>query len=138
MYNWPVRKYLRLKSYDYSQNGFYYITICTKERENFFGEIIDWKMILNEYWKIAENFWKEIIFHYQNVEIDEFIIMPNHIHWIIIIFENNIVGNEYFHSKYFHSKYFNSKYFNKMKTSGTKIFVPYGRKSILKLNFNLC
>lgn len=93
MYNWPNRKKMRLKSYDYSSDGFYFVTICTKNRENYFGEIIDGKMILNEYWKIAEKSWNEIIKHYQNVEIDEFIIMPNHIHGIIII-----VGNEYFRS----------------------------------------
>ncbi len=96
MNNWPQRKKLRLKEYNYSNNWFYFITICTKERENFFGNIVEWKMILNEYWKIAKQNWENILLHYDNVKIDEFIIMPNHIHWIIIII--NPVGNEYFHS----------------------------------------
>ena len=48
MYTWPQRKPLRLKNYDYSQNWFYFVTICTKARENHFGEIINWEMILNE------------------------------------------------------------------------------------------
>ncbi len=93
MYFWPERKPLRLKKYDYSSAWYYFVTICTKNRINYFWEIIDWKMILNEYWKIAEKFWKQILFYYQNIELDEFVIMPNHIHWIIII-----VGNEYFRS----------------------------------------
>lgn len=95
MYNWRIRKKLRLKNFDYSQNGYYFVTICTKNRENFFGEIIDGKMFLNEIWKNVEQNWKNIILHYQNVEIDEFIIMPNHIHWIIII----NVGNDYYRSR---------------------------------------
>ena len=45
----------RLQDYNYSQNWWYFITICTKDRENYFGEIINWKMILNEYGKIAKN-----------------------------------------------------------------------------------
>jgi len=109
MYNWPQRKPQRLKNYDYSQNGFYFVTICTKDREKYFGEIIDGKMILNNFWKIAEQNWKNILIHYQNIEIDEFVIMPSHIHWIIILTvgneyfrsdnwnENQIKGNEYFH-----------------------------------------
>ncbi len=93
MYNWPQRKNQRLKNFDYSQNGFYFVTICTKNRENYFGEIVDGKMILNEYGKIAEQNWKNILNHYQNVDIDEFVVMPNHIHGIILS-----VGNEYFRS----------------------------------------
>ncbi len=93
MYNWPERKYLRLKEYDYSQNWFYFVTICTKNRENIFGEIIDGKMVLNEYGKIVEKCFLEITQHYQNVQLDEFVIMPNHFHWIIII-----VGDDYYRS----------------------------------------
>ncbi|MDD5213686.1 MAG: hypothetical protein PHG82_04650 [Candidatus Gracilibacteria bacterium] len=104
MYFGPERKKLRFSNYDYSRNGFYFITICTKNRENYFGEIIDEKMILNEYGLIVEKSWQEITKHYQNVIIDEFMIMPNHFHGIIIIdntmiFGNEIpVGNEYFRS----------------------------------------
>ena len=93
MYTWPQRKSLRLKYFDYSSNWYYFVTICTKKREDFFGEIIDWKMFLNICGEIAKKYWEEISKHYQNIIIDEFIIMPNHIHWILII-----VGNKYFHS----------------------------------------
>ncbi|MDD4530125.1 MAG: transposase [Candidatus Gracilibacteria bacterium] len=97
MYNGPHRKNLRLKNFDYSQNGYYFITICTQNRENHFGKIIDGEMVLNEFGKIALKCWNEIIKHHGNVGIDEFIIMPNHIHGIIIlnfIHNENIVGNE--------------------------------------------
>jgi len=98
MYNWPQRKNQRLKNYDYSRNWFYFVTICTKNREDFFWEIIKWKMYLNEYGDIVEKFWNEIIKHYKNIKIDDFIIMPNHIHGIIIL-----VGNEYFRSVYWNN-----------------------------------
>ena len=115
-YNWPQRKPLRLKNYNYSQNWFYFVTICTKWRQNYFGEIINWEMILNNYGKIAKKFWDEIIYHYQNVEIDEFVIMPNHIHWIIII-----VGNEYFRSDDLNenhtNEYFRSDNLNENQTN---------------------
>ena len=78
----------RLQNYDYSQNWGYFITICTHERQHYFGEIIDWKMIMNEYWKIVE---KEILNTKtirKNVILDDFIIMPNHVHMVIII--NNV------------------------------------------------
>lgn len=93
MYNWPERKRQRLKGFDYSSDWYYFVTICTKDRKNYFGKIIRWKMRLNNYWKIAQENWKKIIQHYQNVKIDEFIIMPNHIHWIIIL-----AGKDNYHS----------------------------------------
>ena len=79
------RKSIRLKEYDYSQIGYYYVTICTLDRAQLFGRIIDNKMILNKYGLIAQNEWKSTQYIRQNVELDEFIIMPDHIHGIIII-----------------------------------------------------
>ncbi len=75
----------RFQNYDYGSNWWYFITICTKNRENYFGEIIDWNMILNDFWKIAEKYYLEITNHFSFVILDEFVIMPNHIHGIIII-----------------------------------------------------
>lgn len=89
MYFWPERKKLRFSNYDYSRNWFYFITICTKNRENYFGEIIDEKMILNEYGKIVENEILKTEGLRKEIKIDIFVIMPNHIHLIIII-ENNL------------------------------------------------
>jgi putative transposase len=79
------RRSIRLKGYDYSQQGMYFITLCTKNRDCFFGEIKDEEIILNEYGIIANNCWLEIPDHYPLIEIDKFIIMPNHIHGILTI-----------------------------------------------------
>jgi len=69
------------------------LTICTKNRECLFGEIINGEMILSEYGKIVEKYWIEIPKYYQNVFIDEYIIMPNHVHGIIVIKQDEpIVG----------------------------------------------
>lgn len=75
----------RLKNWDYSSNGMYFITICTGNREHFFGEIVNDEMFLNDVGKIANQCWSEIPEHFQNVELGEFVIMPNHVHGIIII-----------------------------------------------------
>ncbi len=99
MYNWPHRKKLRLENYNYSQNGYYFITICCYKNQCFFWEVKNWKMILNEYWKITENEILETEKIRNEIIIDKFIIMPNHIHLIIWIKNNtNKVGNAGLHS----------------------------------------
>ena len=82
------RRSIRLKEYDYSQAGFYFVTICTEGKRCLFGKITDGKMHSNTAGRIAEKYWKEIPLHYPNVRLDVFTIMPNHIHGILII-ENN-------------------------------------------------
>ena len=79
------RRSVRLKNYDYSQAGAYFITICTQNRECLFGEIIDAEMGLNEYGTIAKNEWVKLTYRYPNIELDVFQIMPNHIHGIITV-----------------------------------------------------
>ena len=78
-------KSTRLKHWDYSSCGAYYVTICTKDRKYYFGEIIHRKMILSTMGKIVEQFWMEIPKHYPNIKLDEYVIMPDHIHGIIMI-----------------------------------------------------
>ncbi|MFZ2154065.1 MAG: transposase [Candidatus Moraniibacteriota bacterium] len=78
-------KSARLKGYDYSQNGMYFITICTKNREEFFGEIKNGEMALNEIGKIVKEEWLQTSIIHPNILLDEWIIMPNHIHGIIEI-----------------------------------------------------
>lgn len=79
----------RLKDWDYRNNGSYFITICTGNRKHFFGEIENndnqKTMVLNEIGIFAENFWIEIPKHFPFVELGNFIVMPNHIHGILII-----------------------------------------------------
>jgi putative transposase len=79
------RKLNRLKHYDYSKSKNYFITICTKNQEEFFGDIYNGKMILNKYGEIIENQWLWLTKQYNYIECIEFIIMPNHIHGILII-----------------------------------------------------
>jgi putative transposase len=75
----------RLAIWDYSHPGFYFITICTKNRNHFFGEIKKDEMYLNEIGIIADKCWAEIPGHFHNTTLGEFVVMPNHIHGIIII-----------------------------------------------------
>ncbi|MCH7681286.1 transposase [candidate division KSB1 bacterium] len=92
----PHRKSIRLKNYDYSQNGYYFVTICTKNREEYFGQINDDEMILSQYGKIAKQSWLEIPEHFEDIRVDEHVIMPNHIHGIVIIeSDDEPVGNRH-------------------------------------------
>ena len=79
--DFPKRKLPRLSGYDYSKSNYYFVTICTDERKNLFGEIGK----LNEFGMVAEKRLLEIENHYDNVFVDRFVIMPNHIHAIIVI-----------------------------------------------------
>ena len=81
------RHSLRLEEYDYSQAGAYFVTLVTKGRVNLFGEIDRRKIIKNESGKLVERVWRELPQHYPYIVLDEFIIMPNHIH-AIVIFED--------------------------------------------------
>jgi len=89
------RQSLRLREYDYSQPGYYFVTICVYEHAELFGKINNNEMILNEYGAIASIYWQEIPKHYPNVELDKWVIMPNHVHGIIIISDDTRdVGTE--------------------------------------------
>jgi len=75
----------RLPDYDYSQSGYYFITICTQNRINYFGNVINGKMMLNDTGKIAVDCWMQIPQHFTQVTLDEFVIMPNHVHGVIFL-----------------------------------------------------
>jgi REP element-mobilizing transposase RayT len=80
------RRSIRLKGYNYSSEGFYFITICTEGRRCLFGTIINGKMVLNDYGKIVDNEWQNTIkIRNGDVVLHEYVIMPNHIHAIIQI-----------------------------------------------------
>jgi putative transposase len=79
------RKNIRLKGYDYSSKGLYFITICTKDREYYLGKINNQKFEYSPIGAIAYTYWNEIPKHFKNIRLGEFIIMPNHIHGIIEI-----------------------------------------------------
>ncbi|MBC7263420.1 MAG: transposase [Chloroflexi bacterium] len=81
------RRSIRLRGYDYSQAGAYFVTICTQNRECLFGTIADGKMVLNPLGEIAAVCWNAIPVHFRDVELDEYVVMPNHIHGIIVILD---------------------------------------------------
>lgn len=77
------RRSIRLKGYDYARAGSYFLTICVQNRECLFGHIVNGQMVLNDAGMMIRNVWNEIPPHYPGIEIDAFVIMPNHIHGII-------------------------------------------------------
>lgn len=83
------RRSIRLKGYGYSQNGAYFVTVCTHNRECLLGEITDGEMVTNEYGKIVDKCWRDLPNHYPNIQLDYFVVMPNHFHGIVMI---NIAG----------------------------------------------
>ncbi len=80
-------KSARLGNYDYSRAGLYFVTICTHNREHYFGEIINGKMKLSNIGVIADLLWYEIKNHSKNIKLHQFVVMPNHIHGIIEILD---------------------------------------------------
>ena len=79
------RRSVRLKGYDYSQVGAYFITICGCNRECFFGKIEKGCVEFSPIGEIIEKFWFEIPNHFENVILGQFVIMPNHLHGTLII-----------------------------------------------------
>ena len=89
------RRTIRLKGYDYSQPGAYFVTICTRNRECFFGQIINGVMHLNVFGDIATEEWLQSLEIRREIKLDIYVVMPNHIHGIVIITDDNdsdIVG----------------------------------------------
>jgi REP element-mobilizing transposase RayT len=84
------RTSIRLKGYDYSQPGYYFITICTKNRECIFGIIEYNKVLLNNIGEMVRRWWLELRIKYENIHLDGFVVMPNHIHGILIVSDNEI------------------------------------------------
>jgi len=78
----------RLKDWDYHNPGFYFVTLCTKNREHYFGQIADGEMHLSVVGEIVAQCWCEIPAHHADVELDEFVVMPNHVHGIVVIREH--------------------------------------------------
>jgi putative transposase len=79
------RKHLRLKDWDYSSEGAYFITICCHDKQPCFGRICNNEIILSEIGIIASLYWLEISNHYPHFKLDEYIVMPNHIHGILLL-----------------------------------------------------
>jgi putative transposase len=81
------RRSIRLPGYDYTQAGAYFVTICTNQRQRLFGEIVDGKMHLNLCGQVVVSRWQNIPRHFPCVKLDEFVLMPDHLHGIVVIGE---------------------------------------------------
>jgi putative transposase len=82
------RKSLRLPGYDYAQPGAYFVTLCTWNRFSLFGEIIEGEMHCNDFGRIASKTWEWLPQQYPHIELDAWIVMPNHLHGIVLINED--------------------------------------------------
>ncbi len=85
----------RLKHWDYSNAAYYYVTICCNNMRHYFGTIADGEMKSNTLGEIIETKWFDIVNHHENVLLDEYIVMPNHFHGIVIINKNSCKDIEY-------------------------------------------
>ncbi|MFC1724295.1 transposase [candidate division KSB1 bacterium] len=112
------RRSIRLKGYDYSTPAVYYITVCPHLREYLFGEINNGESELNLFSEIVFNKWKDIPKHFRDTKLDKFIIMPNHIHGIIIL---TGVGAKHFNNR-------NTSKFNKANKNASPLQTPHGTK----------
>jgi len=84
----PQRRWARLRAYDYAQAGLYAVTICTQHRSLLFGEIIESEMQLSEAGRMVFDEWNRLLDRFDHIELDAFIVMPNHLHGIIVIRES--------------------------------------------------
>lgn len=82
------RRSTRLKGYDYSFPGAYFVTICARNRQELFGTIINENMVLSKIGFASQNCWTDLPTHFSDIELDEFVVMPNHIHGIVVILDN--------------------------------------------------
>ena len=85
------RRSIRLKGYDYTQAGAYFVTICTQGRECLFGQVVEGKMRVNPFGEIVVWAWNDLPNHNPHVELDAFVVMPNHVHGIVLIVDD-LVG----------------------------------------------
>jgi REP element-mobilizing transposase RayT len=83
-----IRKTIRLKDYDYSSAGYYYITICTKDRKCILGKAENDSITVSKLGEIITKNWNALVSMYKHIELNQYVVMPNHIHAIIVLNEN--------------------------------------------------
>ena len=79
------RRSIRLQGYDYAQEGAYFVTVCTQGRVYLFGDVVEAKVRLNDYGRVVKECWEKLPRHYGHVDLDTFVVMPNHIHGVIVL-----------------------------------------------------
>ncbi|MGR0481861.1 MAG: hypothetical protein ACTFAL_10800 [Candidatus Electronema sp. V4] len=86
----PYRRSIRLPGYDYTSAGAYFITICASGKECLFGAVENGQMRLNDAGQIAAKCWHDIPLHFPHAELDECVVMPNHVHGIVMIDDGKV------------------------------------------------
>jgi len=86
------RRSLRLKGYDYGVAGAYFVTICTQDRACLFGDVAAGAMRLNDAGQMVATLWDGIAARFSGVEIDQFVVMPNHLHGILVLPDGDETG----------------------------------------------
>lgn len=119
------RKKIRLKDYDYSQNGLYFLTVCTHNKTNLFGKNINGKILLSNAGEMVQEKIIEIRDYYPDILIDKFIVMPNHIHLIVVI-ENSRTPQGAFTTISI------PEYMDRFKTLTTKLYIECVKQNIYK------
>ena len=94
--DWPQRRRLRLRDYDYSQAGAYAVTICTQGGAFLFGHVSDGTMHLSAAGRVVERVWNRLPEHYPHVELDTFVVMPDHVHGVIVLADAPLCAEEGF------------------------------------------
>jgi putative transposase len=107
------RRSIRLKNYDYSQSGAYIITICTHQKECLFGDFVDDNMVLNDYGHIVESEWLKTPQIRPYVELDAFVVMPNHFHGILYIIKDDMLKTSNGRGMMHHAPTTNKREFSK-------------------------
>jgi REP element-mobilizing transposase RayT len=87
------RRSIRLKDYDYSQPGAYFVTMVTWQRRVLFGDVVDGEMLLNDFGKVVSEKWQWLEIQYDYIELGAWVVMPNHFHGILMIHENGRGGS---------------------------------------------
>jgi len=87
------RRSIRLKGYDYARAGAYFVTLCIYRRECLLGDVINGEMVLNEFGRAVCDHWEWIPKQYPHVDLDEWIVMPNHMHGIIVMVDDDCRGD---------------------------------------------
>jgi len=83
--NTPGRQSIRLVGYDYTRSGAYFVTVCVQDRLCLFGDVIEKTMVLNEAGRMVQNVWQSLPLHNSGITLDEFMVMPNHFHGIVVL-----------------------------------------------------
>lgn len=130
----PKRKPTRLKEYDYSTPEAYFITICANQKAHLFGEVSNEQMQLNDVGEVVNQEILKIESHYRNIQIDKYVVMPNHIHMIITILEPERIN------PFPTIKYDIPNIVGKFKAGVTRLvgnaFIPSVKKSIWQSSYN--